>query len=170
MIFTHEIHKATLDCEAPLDLRIIARSLPNSEYCSTPVHQLLYRNRKVGVRAVCILYRSGVIICHGSIKQTRQFARILQKRGFIKDIKRIVLVTRSASHKLRGSIDYYKLTDALPGVSWNPGFFHAPILRRGKTNFIIFHTGRIVITGITSNSVLRKYVYPTILDLELCVD
>lgn len=82
---------------------------------------------------------------------------------------KIKLVTASGVYQLNtgGTVDYLKLVRALPGFSYEPEYFHAPILKRQGISFTVFASGKVIITGVKSESLLYDVVLPTLLEMEL---
>ncbi len=89
----------------------------------------------------------------------RQYARILQKQGHDVKLSPIRLVCMSAVYKLSGPINL----DRVPGGCFHPEIINTAVTKRNGNTYCVFHTGTIVITGITS----RSSVYPFLLELEL---
>ena len=85
-------------------------------------------------------------------------ARILQKQGFAINLSPLKRACRSAVYQLAGPIDLYKI----PG-HYEPEVINTAIVRRGSLTFSVFHTGKVIITGVQQ---LNK-VYPVLLELEI---
>lgn len=164
MRITHEIHKASLECDFEWNLKSIAERYWNTCYTVVPVHMLTWRHRKIG--GTCILYGNLKAIIHGTRPQLRRYLRLLQKGGFITNVKLITTVTKSAVHRLSSTVNYQSLASR-SDVYWTPDLFHAPNFKVGRINFTVFHSGQVVITGIKSTGDVNRSVWPTLLELEL---
>ncbi len=89
----------------------------------------------------------------------RQYARLLQKQGYAVKLSPVRLVCMSATYKLSGPINL----DSIPNSSFHPEIINTAITKRDGNTYSIFHTGTVVITGITRVA----SVYPLLLELEI---
>jgi TATA-box binding protein (TBP) (component of TFIID and TFIIIB) len=154
MKYTHEIHVCTL--QQSLDFNSLR--LDCSILKVRPFHCIHWR--QFGV--LCQVFPTGKLICHGTEEVLRRYLRVLQKP--IRDIK---LSTRSAVHDLGRTIDYYELHRYIPDVTYEPEVFPGALLKRGRINFTIFHSGKVCITGIRSDCDVDNIVLPVLLELEI---
>ena len=117
--------------------------------------------KKLGVVVCCIVLEK--MICHGNKKQMRKYARILFKMGYPVSLNKVKIATHSAVYNLTNGVTYFKMMK-LPGATYEPEIYHA--LNTKRVHFTVYMTGKVVITGITSERVIDDIVNPTLLELE----
>ena len=163
---------ATADLGHPLNLDILCKTYSNIVYNPQKFSGLNWRHRKI--EATCLVFKSGKIVVNG-IKEknkirkcVRQYARLIQKCLINVKLRKICFVTASACYQLSAPVNYVKMSKAI-NITHEPELFHALRIHKDKVHFIIYSTGKVVITGITSNSVLQNIVYPFIVELEINV-
>ena len=165
---TNVVYTANVGCH--FDLRELANKLTNVVYNPRKMSVLVWQHRSI--LSKCLLFKTGNICSNGcnsvvkAKKVVRQYARILQKLGYAIKLNNMKVVTRSAAHTLDGKINYNEIVKDL-GAEYNPELFHAALLKKGKVNFTVFRSGKVVITGVKTNAILNNVVYPTIIELEL---
>ena len=54
----------------------------------------------------------------------------------------------------------------LPGATYEPEIYYALNIKRKRVHFTVYRTGKVVISGITSEHVIDDIVNPTLLELE----
>ena len=167
MRITNIVCGANLNCQ--LDLTEIARKSTHVIYNPRKFNGLIWRHRNI--KCTCLVFRSGKIICPG-IRQSsdikiciRKYARLIQTLGFDVKLTHMKLITRSACHDLRRSVDYLKIVKYLNG-QLEPEIFHAVNIKRGKIHFIVYKTGKVIITGIKRDRDIQNIVQPLLLELE----
>lgn len=94
----------------------------------------------------------------------RQYARLLQKLGYPVRLTNVKLMTQSAIHTLKSFVDYGKLLEL--GYSYEPCLFHAPILQRRGLSFIVYQSGKVIVTGLKTSKDYDNAL-AAILDIEL---
>lgn len=164
MRITHEIYKTDLKCD--LDLNVIAKESLDAVYKQSPFKLLQWRHREIG--GCAFVYHSGKIICHGNEKQIRKYYRLIKRLGFPVKFDGAQVVTKSAVHTLSNPVNYISLCASLPNVSYEPELFNAPILKRGKISFTVYHTGKVIITGVKTDDDIEDIVMPTLLEIDIC--
>lgn len=162
MRITHTIYTTNLYCY--LDLKDITKRNSNIICTDHPFKMITWRHPKI--KDTCLMYESGKLICHGTKSALRKYCRLLQKQGYPIHFTRIRLVTMSAMHVLNSPVNYSKLVSNMRQISYEAEFFHAPILRKEKLSFIIYQSGKVIITGIKSQKHIDDIVYPTLLEIE----
>ena len=105
------------------------------------------------------------MICHGDKQQMRKYARILFKMGYPVSLNKVKIATRSAVYSLINGVNYFKMMK-LPGATYKPEIYHALNIKRKRVHFTVYRTGKVVITGITSEHVIHDIVNPTLVQLE----
>lgn len=114
-----------------------------------------------------LLFKTGKFILHGGVtwcklsKMGRRYLRLLQKAGVTINNTRFKIVTMSALYTLRGPIDLNQFD------SYNAELHNAALIRNNKIAFLVFTSGKIIITGIKNNNDIDNYVYPQLIELEL---
>ena len=165
---TNVVTYAELNCM--FDLNTLARRLHNVVYNPHKFHGLIWKHRHIC--GSCLIFNKGKLVGNGTSSWTeakhsvRQYVRLLQKMGHPVQLKRIHLTTMSAVYTLANKVNYYKLLE-YPGTSYEPELFHALMLKKNCINFIIFQSGKVVITGIKEE--LNVTVNPILMELELLI-
>ena len=118
-------------------------------------------------------FPNGAINCNGNAsyigegsQRLCQYARQLQRLGYPVSLKKIKMVTASASHSLSDRLDIMTLANEKT-VMYEPELFPALNFKTDGVNFCCFHTGKVVITGIKCISYIDDMVLPTLIELEL---
>ncbi len=116
------------------------------------MQNLIWRHPKIC--GTSLLFRNGYISVHGcktvgqAKKSVRQFARLLQRRGYEPQMNRIKINTISGVYRSgRGKLDLKKFSQ-IPVISYEPEIFSAAIFTHEKMKFLIYSSGILVITGI----------------------
>ena len=133
-------------------------------YKKVPFDVLVWHHKKI--RCTSLLYRTGKMICHGNKSQLRKYARILQKLGYPIHLHKVQIITQSAMYQLKNVVNYSELSK-LSGAVYEPEIYHAVGIRRNGVYFIVYKTGKVVITGIKNSRMLSDVVDPTLLELEV---
>lgn len=160
MKITHEIYKCEL--VKPVNLLELHAKLENCIYSKSPFHSIEWKE----YGGNCQIFASNKIVCHG--KELQKYLQKLQALGYDVSWDKMRLVTRSASHRLSGPINYYVLTTEIPDIEWHPELFHAPILKRNGISYIIYHSGVVVLTGLKTEDDWDEAM-SVLLELELCI-
>ena len=100
------------------------------------------------------------------LQSLRQYARQLQRLGYPLSLKKIKMVTASASHSLSDRFDIMTLAIERT-VVYEPELFPALNFKMDGINFCCFHMGKVVITGEKCISHIDDVVLPTLIELEL---
>ena len=116
------------------------------------MQNLIWRHPKIV--GTSLIFRNGYLSVHGcksvgqAKKSVRQFARLLQRRGYLPELNRIKINTISGVYRsgLR-RLDLKKLSNKT-GIWYEPEIFSAAIFTHGKIKFLIYSSGILVITGI----------------------
>ena len=135
MRITHEIYKTKLSIGVSLD--ILELQIPATRK-KTPFDLLTWRE----FGGCCLIYKTGKIICHGNAVVA--YCQQLQNLGY--NTKAIHIVTRSAVYTLHNPVNYR--TYVKLGFLWYPELFHAPMLKRNNKAYIVYFSGKVIITGI----------------------
>ena len=75
-------------------------------------------------------------------------------------------LTMSVSHTISSDLDLKRLSFDRD-VVYEPELFPSLNFKRKGVNFCCFHTGKVVITGVTSPQQEDEVVCPTLIELEL---
>ena len=163
---------ASADLGHKIDLVRLCRTYTNTIYKPAKFSGLNWRHKNI--EGTCLVFKSGKIVVNGiknknNIRKcVRQYARLIQKCEVNVKLRKIMFVTSSACYMLAARVDYVKMAKAI-NTSLEPELFHALRVHRDKVHFIIYSTGKVIITGITSKNVLDTVVYPFLLELEINV-
>jgi TATA-box binding protein (TBP) (component of TFIID and TFIIIB) len=104
------------------------------EHKNIPGKALIYASGKLLV--------VGVLSEEGARKSLRNYARILQRKGYPVKLNKIHIVTMSAVHKLTNKPDLRKIP------YYEPELANTAQIRKYGMTFLIHHTGTVMITGI----------------------
>ena len=106
------------------------------------------------------------MICHSNKSQLKKYARILQKLGYSICLHKVQIITQSTMYQLKNVVNYSEFSK-LSGAVYEPEIYHAVGIRRNGVYFIVYKTGKAVITGIKNSKMLSEEVNPTLLELEV---
>ena len=95
----------------------------------------------------------------------RKYARILFKMGYPVSLTKVKIATCSSVYSLINGVNYFKMMK-LPAATYEPEIYHALNIKRKRVHFTVCRSGKVVITGITSERVIDDIVNPTLLELE----
>lgn len=146
-----------------LDLNNICNENANIVYNPNKFPAATWRHKKI--HGTVLLFPNGKITHLGAPGPEppkvyiRRYVRILHKQGHPVRLSPIRVACMSGVHQLSDPIRLF----AIPGSSYEPEIINAAILKRSCGTFNIFHTGKVIITGIKN----LDAVYPVLLELEL---
>ena len=114
----------------------------------------------------CLVFSTGRVSCAGAggMDNIRLYANALRRMGYV--LSDVRVLTRSAVHTLSGRLRYKDLVEAM-GAMYEPELFHAAMLRRGNVHFIVFATGKVVMTGIKDLKCVDDVVLPTLMEMDI---
>ena len=146
-----------LGCE--FDLHDLTHRLTNTTFDPSKMKCMTWRHRKIGKGScVAILFSSGYLSVNGnkSVKEARknvrQFARILQRKGYDIRLTRVDIQAISATSRLpKITSSCMKMIVEKIGGNYEPEIFSAAIFKKNNMCFLLFASGNIVITGIKEN-------------------
>lgn len=171
MRLTNVVYQGEMNCV--LNLNFLTQQLINVRYNPMSFPGVIYQNRKIGEN--CLIFSIGKINCNGpcesfsqGLKRLRKYARVIQKLGYDVRLQNVRLVTASACHKLSGKVNASSLSKSL-NFSYDPELFPAVMLRRDGIHFTCHLRGTVLITGIKRLKDLDNVVFPTILEIEMCL-
>lgn len=169
MKITNVVYSAHLRC--PIDLRDLCQRLSNVRYDPKTFPGLIWQHRIIGGN--CLVFPNGIINCNGSASSAdegrlrlRRYARQLQKMGLPVQLRKVKMLTASASHSLSTGLDIRTLAKER-SIVYEPELFPALNFKTDGVNFCCFHTGKVVITGIKGTHHIDEIVLPTLIELEL---
>lgn len=160
------------DLQASIDLRHLANWTRDICYNPGKFSGAIWQHRIIGGN--CLVFSNGKLCCNGNKtipearRRLRQYSRLIQRLGVPVKLHAIKVITMSAVHQLSGRLDLSQVCTT-SGASYDPEFFNAAMMKRGRMHFNCFHTGKVVITGIRRMRDLDEVIYPAILELELCI-
>ena len=169
MIITNVLYSAQLNC--PIDLRQLCSKITNVRYDPARFPGLIWQHRKAGGN--CLVFSNGIINCNGKVsskregyERIRKYARLIQNCGYPVNLSDVKLLTMSMSHTLSSDLDLKRLS-VDKDVIYEPQLFPSLNFKREGVHFCCFHTGKVVITGVTSSQKEDEIVCPTLIELEL---
>ena len=161
----------TCDLKCSINLRRLALTATNIRYDPKRFSAAIWQHRKIGGN--CLVFSNGKICVNGKANtiekarsRVRRYARMLLKQGWPVTLKRIKIITMSASYRLKGTLDMSVLVRGL-GASYEPELFPAAMLKRESVHFTCFPNGKILLMGIRNERDLDDIVYPTFIELEM---
>ena len=123
---------------------------------------LVWRHKNI--IGTALLFSSGYISVHGNMnvcnakRAMRQFARLLQRKGYSPKLGVIRVLTISGSCKVtKKHIDLYRLATRLHSL-YEPELFPALIYSRNKLKMLVYSSGSVVITGIKNSTMSYRLV------------
>jgi len=157
--------KSCLNLEKDLDLTLLANKLNNSQYDSNRFPGLFLRFSNP--KCVVIIFRNGKLILTG-LKSSDNIELILKRLVLnLEKIKTIkieeekiksevvnIVVTANLFREINLDAAVIKLTNAIYEPEVFPGLIYK-ILMPIKSVFLLFSTGKIVLTGIRSEEVIE---------------
>jgi len=169
MHLTNVICSAHLGCT--VRLREACYQIDNTRYDPAHFPGLIWQHRRIGGN--CLVFANGTIQCQGKarslgegIKRVRQYARILQTRGWPVVLSKIKVITASGFHILSGALNLDTLVQERRLI-YEPDLFPTANLTKDGVTFCCFSNGKIVIAGIKKKKDIDDVIVPTLLELEL---
>ncbi len=153
-----------LGCQ--FDLHQLAGQFPNTVFNPRKMKCVVWNHRKIGGKqVVALVFGNGYLSVNGSKsvndakKYVRKYARAIQKKGYqISYVKTsIQAISAVASLPVEIKPNLHILANKLGGV-YEPELFTAACLKFHRMSFLVFASGKIVITGIRNSNTSRKNV------------
>lgn len=161
MYICNQVICAQLGCE--LNLREIALQNVNVIYRPRPFDMLQWRHRSIS--KTCLFFAKGRVICHGSKKVLRQYARLIQRMGYDVHLHDVRLVNQTACHDLGRTISYEDLVNDF-GFDWVWELFNGAIKKIDNVTIIAYSSGKLICTGFTLQKEIDEIILPQIELLE----
>jgi transcription initiation factor TFIID TATA-box-binding protein len=146
-----------------LDLRSIALRKSFIEYNPQKFAAATIRIRKP--RTTALAFASGNMVCTGAKTEMearlagRKYVRIFQKHGIPVSFRNFKIQNIVASAEVPHTLKLHELSEAYgPYVSYEPDLFPGLVFRTSKPKlvFLLFRSGKIVITGAKCKSEIKK--------------
>lgn len=146
-----------------LDLRAIALEKPFIEYNPQKFAAATIRIRQP--RTTALAFASGNMVCTGAKTEIesrlagRKYVRILQKHGIPVSFRAFKIQNIVASAEVPHTLKLLELSRSYgPYVSYEPDLFPGLVFRttEPKLVFLLFRSGKIVITGAKSRTEIEK--------------
>ena len=150
-VLVNVVVQTQLLSEKEIDLRVLARDLPNVVYNPGRFSGMVWKHKGIG--GCCLLFTNGKMIINGfdSISEcrlgTRHYALLLQKKTRGGHLRRIKIVTMTVVADIERKLCLEEMAVALKG-HYESELFNALTLRKGKIHFTFFQSGKIVVTGL----------------------
>ncbi len=141
------------------DLGKLANQFSNTVYNPRKMKCVVWNHRKIGGKqVVALVFATGYLSVNGSktvvegVKHVRKYARALQKHGYEINYcgTSIQAVSAVATLPEGNKPNLDSLASNLSGV-YEPELFTAACLKFHRMSFLVFASGKIVITGIRNN-------------------
>ncbi len=161
---TNVLVAAKLGCQ--LDLSKLAAQFTNTVYNPRKMKCVVWNHRKIGGKqVVALVFGSGYLSVNGSKsvheakKNLRKYARCIQRQGHVISYTKSSIQSLSAVAVLPEGLkpDLYILAKKLGGV-YEPELFTAACFKFHRVAFLVFASGKIVITGIRNSRQSYKNV------------
>ena len=146
---TNVVVRSTLGCS--VNLKHLVTSVVNAIYNVKKYSGMVWRHKHI--KSTCFVFHTGKLMCmgnnslKGAKKDLRRYARIIQKSGYNVCLSCIKVMTKSAVATLSGKLNLEEASKLLNG-SYEPEIFIAMLIRRGRTNFTCFRSGKVIMTGV----------------------
>ena len=157
---------STVNSNCVLDLKKIAKCALNVEYQPMRFGALIMRIRQP--RCTALIFNSGKIVVAGckNIADAKnscyKFVKILYKLSFKVTFKDFKIQNIVCSYDMKSNLFLEKIHLYCENLScFEPELFPGLILRIEKTTFLIFSSGKVVITGINNYDTINK-IFKTI--------
>ena len=166
---TNMVLQTSLNVNLPL--RRLANQLVNVKYNPSRWPGLIWKHHKIV--GTVMLFPNGTLLSHGAKTfaqartSIRQFARLLQRKGYRVTLSPIKTLTITCLVDLKQPVDLQSLSQDYPNAVWEPELFNACMVKAHGIHFSVFSTGRIVIAGLKSLSLINTLVNPTLMELML---
>jgi len=169
-VLVNVVMQTQLLSDKTIDLRVLARDLPNVIYNPGRFSGMVWKHKNIG--GCCLLFTNGKMIINGfdSISKcrlgTRRYARALQKKTRGGHLRRIKTVTMTVVADIEQKLCLEEMAVALKG-HYESELFNALTLRKGKIHFAVFQSGKIVVTGLKNLNDIDRIVHPALLEMML---
>ena len=169
MQLTNVVCSASLNC--PVDLRALCLALTNVRYDPARFPGLIWQHRTIGGN--CLVFSNGKLHCSGratrfreGIQRLRRYARVLQNLGIPIMLTDAKVMTASAFHILSAPLNWTLFINEKQLV-YEPELFPTVNFSQEGVTFSCFSNGKVIITGIKTETDIDEVVYPTLIELEL---
>jgi len=156
MKISHQLHQFKISSEFSLE-QFMKEDVTDITFKNSPFVLVEWRQ----FEGTALVYKSGAVLVHGN-NIDKYYTHLLQLSYTLSPVK---LITKSGVYKLKGRVNYSTLVYKL-NCTYEPGIFHAATKYIDKLHFIIYHTGTVVVTGLTSQQTIDTAL-GFLLELEL---
>lgn len=154
-----------------ISLRKLMDKITNAKYNPSKWSGLSWSHPKIS--GTIMLFPNGTLICNGTKsfaqarQAVRQYARLLQRKGYHVKLSPVKLVTMSMLSDLGQDIDLKNLSQCYPGASWEPELFNGCSIKKKGVHFTVFSTGKVVICGVKSFTLINSTLIPTLVEITM---
>lgn len=154
MRITNVLAAAHLGCT--FNLSKVVFQFGSVQFDPSKMSCLIWRHKSIGTRnTTALLFASGYISVNGNTsaaharKSIRNFARLLQKRGYAVSLSRITVQAISCVWKPQNkmTLDIPSLVREMKGQH-EPELFSAAVVKHKGLSFLVFKNGTIIVTGM----------------------
>lgn len=160
---------ANVGCQ--IDLRTLVNKTTNIIYDPSSYSGARWKHSKIGGH--CNVFSTGKVMVNGKVNsifeaklRLRRYARLIQRLGWTVTLSEIEVITISASFKVEGSVDLYKVVRYYNG-HYEPELFPAAMFTKDTIHFTCFHSGSVLMTGIKTTQQLYDTCMPVLIELPL---
>ncbi len=139
-----------------IDLHDLVHKVNHAQFDPKKMNCLILRHRKIGAgRCVALVFSSGYISVNGSRsvcearRNVRKYSRLIQSKGYEVKMGRIDIQSLSGTLQLITSkkIRLDNLAKMVRG-QYEPELFSAMGIKKCGMTFLVFNSGKVVITGL----------------------
>ena len=154
-----------------IKLNELIRDISDAKYQPSRFSAICWNLRKIP--GTCLLFNNGCIIGQGcktmvqARKSLRQYARVVQKRGYAVRLSPIRLITASALGDIDTTVNLNAMRSWISGSTYEPEIFNALTFKRHSMHFSLFASGKVVITGIKNFTLINTRIPEMLLELAI---
>jgi transcription initiation factor TFIID TATA-box-binding protein len=158
------------DLKTKINLRHVVLNTRDARYDPKRFPGMIWHHRKVG--GSCLLFSNGKMICHGgktlstARQSLRRFARCLQRMGYDVHLDIIRLLTMSVVADVEQRLNLGDIAIKMGG-HYETELHNGAQFRKSTVHFNCFSSGKIIITGVKSETLMDDVVYPTLLEIQM---
>ena len=104
--------------------------------------------------------------CHRGKELLRNYARLVKRKGYPVMMPKIKKISMGAVYTLCRKVEYCKIVQQFQG-SYKMEIFHAVGLIKEGIHYIVYKSGKVIITGMKSEKDLNNKVNGVLLEIEL---
>ena len=153
---------ATFFMGGPIDLRQLVRRMPHIEFNSRKFAAASFRMLMPHGRATALVFSSGNMVVTGSATEdaallaARRFSALIQAQLPDRFMHRFAVQNLVGAADLRAAVDLAGMVrDHESTCNYEPELFPGLVMRRYDVVFLVFRSGKVVLTGARQMSAMR---------------